>query len=509
MTSSRARRMRRMRLTLWRVPVRAGWPVLTVAMFVARLGHAVPIDDPEVGGIGFSGPTTGDVAAIYWNPAALALINGPELTLSGTARLTTTTATLADPTTGAGFPQARARDFQHPFLWPPGPGTFAGLAYDVGGDRFTLGVALYMPFAERTSYDLPAASSAVSAALSPVHDHRITADLRDLALVPALAVRLAGELRLGVAPGLLFSTGRLSFDEPAAGEQPGGQPTPGDTRYALDSGQGFGPSRFAVTLGLGLYYRRRDWELGVSFASRPFGGDVAGASVVGASDVGITHPFGPTATAPVVTCAGHPDGSGCVYAEMISKRPYTITVGGGWHPKPGVELTAMARLLSFPADDVIDIRLTGVNLASFGVPEHIVLYRGYGTVLDTRVRAARWMTKRLRLGVGLRFETGALPSAAVSPASVDGDKLEPTAMVLFSPLKHLFIGGGYGLTYLFPVTASGSVFDPGFATRCAASGHDLGSPDCAATNQGRARPSADGTYRRLTQAFSLSVTTQF
>jgi hypothetical protein len=130
-------------------------------------------------------------------------------------------------------------------------------------------------------------------------------------------------------------------------------------------------------------------------------------------------------------------------------------------------------------------------------------------VLDARVRAARWITKRLHLGVGLRFETSALAASAVSPASVDGNQLEPTAMVAFQPLKHLFIGGGYGFTFLLPVTTTGSVFDPGFATRCAASGHDLGSADCAAANQGRARPSADGTYGRMTQTFSLSVTTQF
>jgi hypothetical protein len=477
--------------------------MLTLAAVLLGAGldaRAVPIDDPQVGGIGFSGPTTGDVAAIYWNPAALALIEGPELTLSGTARLTTTTATLKDPTTGAAYPSARSSDFSHPLVshaygWPPGPGTFAGLAYNVGGDRFTLGVAMYLPFAERTSYDLPTPPAAPT---NPVHTHRITADLRDLALVPALAIRLAGDLRFGVAPGLLFSTGQLSFDQPTD-----------DTRYALDSGQGLGSARFAVTLGLGLYYRRRTWEFGLSFSSRPWGGDVTGASVVGASDVGITRPGSASGNAPVVTCAGHPDGSGCVYAEMIAKRPYTLTAGAAWHPRPGLELSAMARLLSFPADDVIDIRLTGVNLPSFGVPEHIVLYRGYGTVLDARVRAARWITKRLHLGVGLRFETGALAPSAVSPASVDGNQLEPTAMLTFQPLKHLSIGAGYGFTYLLPVTTTGSIFDPGFATRCASSGHDLGSADGAAATRGRARPSADGTYGRMTQTFSLSVTTQF
>src|SRR5438128_4562303 len=45
----------------------------------ARSAVAVPLDDPNVGGIGFSGPTTGDPAAVYWNPAALGLMHGPQL----------------------------------------------------------------------------------------------------------------------------------------------------------------------------------------------------------------------------------------------------------------------------------------------------------------------------------------------------------------------------------------------------------------------------------------------
>jgi len=470
----------------------AGLLWTAAALVLAREARAVPIDEPEVGGIGFSGPTTGDVAAIYWNPAALALIEGPQLDVSGTARLTTTTATLANPA-GGSYPTARARDWNQPFSWPPGPGAFIGFAYDVGGDRFTLGFATYMPFAERTSYDV------TSAAASPVHYHRITADLRNLALVPALAVRLAGDLRFGVAPGFLFSTGQLSFDDPTD-----------ETHYLLASGQGLGAARFSVTLGLGLYYRRRAWEFGVSFSSRPFGGDVAGASVVGAGDVELTRPSaGSGAATSVVQCPGHPDGAGCVYAEMISKLPYTLTAGVTWHPAPGMDVTATTRLLSFPSNDVIDIRLTGLNLGTFGVPEHIVLYRGYGTALDARLRVARWMTKQLRLGVGLRFETAALDAASVSPAAVDGNTIEPTAMVQFQPVKHLSIGVGYGFSYLFPVTTAHSSFDPSFAAACAASGHDLTSAACAATNQGRARPSTDGSYHRQSNAFSVSMTAQF
>src|SRR4051812_41644048 len=60
---------------------RGGWPLATLLAAAAlatvpRSARAVPIDDPDIGGIGFSGPTTGDLAAGYWNPAAPGPIHG-------------------------------------------------------------------------------------------------------------------------------------------------------------------------------------------------------------------------------------------------------------------------------------------------------------------------------------------------------------------------------------------------------------------------------------------------
>lgn len=464
---------------------------LWLTLGATRGARAVPIDEPFVGGIGFSGPTTADVAAIYWNPAALALIHGPQITISGNTQLSTTTVALAAPdaTTGAPAPSVQASDHNHPLVWPVGPGAFAGIAYDVGGDRFTLALATYMPFVERTSYDLPAGSA------SAVRFHRIRADLRNLALVPALAIRLAGELRFGVAPGFLFSTGSVSFDDGPSN----------DVRYQLASGNGLGTSHFAVTLGLGLYYRVRAWEMGLSFSSRPFGGEVGGAAVVSGGATRLTTAAG----ANVVTCDGHPDGDGCVFSELMYKLPWTLAGAVTWHLRHGMELTATARVLSFPADDVIDIRLTGVNLPAFGVPEHIVLHRGYGTIVDTRLRVASWVTERLRLGAGLRLESSGLAASAVSPGAVDGPKLEPTVMVSFRAFRHLALAAGYGFTWMLPVSTGASIFDPTAAGRCAAAGRDITDPACATVNAGQARPSAEGTYHRWSHDFSLSVTAQF
>lgn len=479
-----------------------------VSALVSGSARAVPLDDPDIGGIGFSGPTTGDLGAVYWNPAALALLHGPQLMFAATGHLATTTVSRApSPTSGAVSPQASASDFTHPFSWPPGPGAFAAIGADVGGDRFSLAFATFMPFTERTTY-----ANADNPLLATRY-HRISADLRNLALVPALAVRFAGDFRVGFAPGFLFSTGHLSFDEPTCGVSGNAACTSedpaGDARYDIASSSGFSSAKFAVTLGGGLYYRRRSWEVGLSFSSRPFGGQGPDPAGISGADTQVIRPTR-DGGAPVTCMNGRADGRGCVFADLSYKLPLTIIGGLTWHPRPGVEVAAIARLLSFPGNDVIDIRVTGASLAMDGLPQHIILYRGYGTVLDTRVRYAQWLGHRLRVGGGLRFENSALPTDAISPGAVDGAKVQPTAMVLFFPFKHVSIGAGYGFTYMFGVNTNGSVFDPNAAAACEQAGGDLtpGSV-CYTRLAGKARPSAAGSYHSHQQDFSLSVTSQF
>lgn len=473
--------------------------------------EAMPLDEPHVGGIGFSGPTTGDPAAVYWNPAALGMLRGPQLMVSSTLSAGTVTVRRdpigADGTPGAGpaFSTARASETTHPFSWPPGPGAFLGIGSDVGGDRFALAVGAYLPFVERTTFQ-----SADNQSL-PTRYHRVSADLRNLALVPALAVRFVGNWRLGFAPGFLFSTGRLSFDETTCDVKgsgcDGAEDPRGDARYDIASSAGFSSTKFAITLGGGLFYQRRGWEVGFAFSSRPFGGSGISPAGVAGNDTQVTLPTLAGGT-PVTCMNGRADGRGCVFADVAYKLPYTITGGVAWHPRPGAEVGLILRYLSFPSNDVIDIRIVRAAPATDGLPEHIVLHRGYRSTLDTRLRYAQWLGGRVRVGAGLRVETAALPAAEVSPGAVDGLKVQPTLMVLFRPAKHLNIGAGYGFTYMFDVSG-GTAFDPTAAARCRDAGSDLAADACQKRLAGLARPAAAGTYGSQRHDFTLSLSTPF
>jgi len=290
--SERRARLRRHRAPLSAAALAAiaGFAVLAAA---AGTATAAPLDEPFVGGLSFDGPTSANLGAVYWNPAALGLVRGFQLMAAVSGRRSTIDVNRApiDPMSGApggsmATGSARALDFSGPSLF--GPHTYFALSTDFGGDRFTIAFATYMPYRESITYPL-----------SPTHDeptryHALAVDLRNLVLVPALAIRFGGDFRIGFAPGFMFSTGRLRFAENLAINQRTDDPsntcggaacnaedTRADAIYDVSSGNGFGDAKFSVTLGAGIYYRRRNVEIGVAYQSHPLGSDVSGVEVAG------------------------------------------------------------------------------------------------------------------------------------------------------------------------------------------------------------------------------------
>jgi long-subunit fatty acid transport protein len=470
--------------------------------------EAAPLDEPHVGGLSFSGPTSASPTAVYWNPAALGLVRGFQVMVVGAGRHSRIGVDRAPIDPASGLPgsfdpgSATSRDLSQPLQWPPGPGGYLGISSDLGGDRFTLAFATYTPFFEQNRYPAQADGA------EPTRYHRLETDLRNLALVPALAVRFGGDFRVGVAPGFLFSTGRMVFAEGAnvcggvlcSPEDPGAA-----ARYDVSSGQSILDSTFSVTLGGGLYYRRRSLEFGLAYSSRPLGGDTEGVEVNG-ERTRVTLP--PNSGGGPLTCANG-QSNRCVFGNISYKLPDVWIGGVTWRPRAGLEVTGMVRWLWFSVHDRVDVRLTGLPLEAAGLTEHVVLHRGFKDVWDTRVRVSYWLNQHLRVGGTVRVETSAVAARDVSPAAVDGLKLQPIALAELQVLRWLWIGAGYGFTLMSSVQASPSAFDPTAAATCAGLGGDLDDASCVARSQGRARPTAEGTYSRFVHDFSLSTTFRF
>jgi long-subunit fatty acid transport protein len=473
-------------------------------IFAASRADATPIDDPFVAGMSFSGPTAGDLGAIYWNPAALGLMRGFQLMVAGTARWSRVTVSRApiDPTTGAlgGTPtgSATATDFRQPFTWPPGPGAYVALGY--GSDRFTLAFAAYMPYLEQIRFPTSPTGN------EPTRYQMLSLDLRNLALVPALAIRFGNDFRVGLSSGFLFSTGSLSFAEDTGLDSgmTGAENPAAAARYNINSGQSIGDASFSLTLGGGIYYRHKNLELGFSYQSHPLAAHVSNVEVT-ADQTTVTLP--PQQGGGLVTCGGG-QSSRCVFGDVSYRLPDVVIGGVTWHFGPGLQLDVMARWLWTHLQDKIDIRLVGPTLEADGLPQHIVLWRGFHDAVDTRARVAYWYRERLRVGAELRVETGAVDENAINAAAVDGLQIEPVVLAELHLGRRFWLGAGYGLTIMPGVTVTDSIFDPTAASACANAGGDLADPKsgCQARANGTARPTANGTYTKFVQDFGLTFT---
>jgi hypothetical protein len=186
-----------------------------------------------------------------------------------------------------------------------------------------------------------------------------------------------------------------------------------------------------------------------------------------------------------------------------------VFIGGAtWHIAPGLQLDVMARWLWTHLHDRIDVRLVGPTLEAAGLPQHIVLYRGFHDVVDTRARIAYWWRERLRIGAELRVENGAVDSNAVNAAAVDAFQVEPVILAELRLGRRFWLGAGYGITIMPSVTVTDSVFHPQDATACADAYGNLNAPGmpCQSRNNGTARPTANGTYTNMTQDFGLTFT---
>ncbi len=143
-----------------------------------------------------------------------------------------------------------------------------------------------------------------------------------------------------------------------------------------------------------------------------------------------------------------------------------------------------------------------------------MLWRGFKDVWDTRVRVSYWWRERVRVGAMLRVETSAVDTAAVNAAAVDGLKVEPVALIEFRLLRQLWLGGGYGVTFMRAVDVTNSVFKPELAGKCVdpppdGSGGSIASKPCQGRLAGYARPTAAGHYTAQTQDFGVTMTLKF
>ena len=323
---------------------------------------------------------------------------------------------------------------------------------------------------------------------------RAQVDLRNLALVPALSIRFGNDLRVGVAPGFLFSTGQLVVRRRTGSHSAAAPRTRRPrARYDIASGHGIGDAKLSVTLG------------GGDLLAPPRPGDrvrvpeppdrqrrAASRSLAPAHRLGARAPGGRPSPAPAGQTAR------CVFGDIVVQAARHVHRRRDLAPVgPGLELTAMVRWLWLHVHDRIDVRLLGPRRWTRpGCPQHIVLYRGFKDVWDARVRVSYWWRERARVGAALRVETSAVPARAPSTRprwTASSSSRWPLAEIRIA--RRFWLGAGYGVTFMPAVTVTDSVVRPEIR-RAAAATRAATSPTeaCLARLEGRARPTANGRY---------------
>lgn len=468
-------------------------PVLGALCLTATPALAGPLDDGHVGSLGFSGPTTSDVTALYWNPAALGLIQDYQLIVAGSLQIASATVqrSAIDANSGApggssGFPSASGRGVRHPLAWPPGPGGFVGVGASIGR-RFAIAVGAYAPFAQRMTFDASATGD------QPLRYHLVRVDTQETALVTGLAIHAAESLQLGAAMGFLLSSGHLVFDENTS---LGAENSATAARYDLASD---GVQRVSPFVSGGIHYRRGRLDVGLSYTTAPLGTSGAVHLPIERSQLALQQ--GSVCSSP---------NDRCLTGQIEYKLPGYLIGGATWHASPRLSVTGILRWLRYGSHDRLSMRVVGPTGTALGTttPDTIALYRGFQDSWDLRARVIYAVSPWLRLSGTMRGETSAVPAANLNAGAIDGLKFEPSLAVELSLWGRVRLEAGYALAWMRP-SSGGETFDPTAAAACAQAAGDLSTPACRQRLAGTARPSAAGRYELVQHTLAVLTKVSF
>ena len=507
----------------------------------ASAAGAYPFLAIRPGGTPFEGPTDPEMAAVFWNPAALGQFRGAHI--GGVGQLViqhgsvqrdaicTATGQPGDCATMRTFPAAN-------FVNPSGTG-LGGFAWDFRNENLVLALVLYAPWESHRSFGGAGNPGSTD---TPTAYHLRSEDLTLAYVALGASFKLSRIFTAGVNVSVVDGFATLAFDRDAALEPhacpraaratdgsctqptwPGGSQTVDQVGYENpdyaerlrlhgDGGTFWGgiPTPTGLSIGVGgLLKVSERLTLGASWTrmfplfvtTGRFGlGDLRGASVKPAPRLGDICPGG--------AC----EGSVVIAWEV----PDVYHFGGRFILREGLELASWVRVVVYGGyqrstrERSMVVQIAGDAVDRAGVPSRIVLGRSLVPTFTGEI-GLRWrMTPEIRLGFSLAAETSAVPTVAINPEAIDGPKVSGLAGVEVRVTRILRIYGGYDITGVVsePLShPSPGTFDPRATVRCADASYALES--CAAALDGRGLPTASGSYVLVTHHINLGAFVDF
>jgi hypothetical protein len=462
-----------------------------------------PLEDTTLGGAVFTGPMHGHATAIYENPAALGLSSrGTHIYLGGSLRVDSydIQRQILTSDTGALEDGARVR------ATTVAPGTTVAL-YSVGE---SVAIGASVTWVVLDSF-IPEEAALGYHTLGGSHLQYVWRNVEPLGIdalrfrMPFPMPSLAGAYRwrdfyFGVGVSLRASSLELSFLRDTALDEPcGGQDQPpcviespeAAERYDIDVSTGdLFTARNLVLNGGVMWQVAPAWWVGAHYQSPP--GFLSSLGLAGNARI---KPAPYQDAEPEAFTAG---------AELIYRLPQTVSLGLRGPAFSDVDFFATGRWQNLSRQRLLDIRLLG----GATVPEWLTRYRGFDDTYTFTAGLEQREGARLRLGGRLQLETATTPAAAVSPSQVEGLHVTAAVGAELRLLERVVLYASYGLTY-YPTVTTGedSLFDPRAQLRCVDSGYDL--ETCTPSAEGRAVPTAAGTYERLRHGMRAAIRYDF
>jgi len=488
---------------------RASGPAV-IGLLVAALwpGGAAgyPYMELRPGGLSLSGPTDGQLGALHFNPAAIRLYPGSQVMAVAGANGYLGSYQRSTPLPAGFSPGSLTPTAAEPASigWV-NPDAMAAASWDLRTDAVTLGFGFYTPHMDFSDFSGGQGRSSPNLATLPTRYHLVSAQTYSLWGTVAVALRLRPWFYFGGAFNFAYVRSRQFFfrdldpnvhDDFACGG-PAASCEQWESRIAIETdvanfGYGFSAGALFVPiedrLFIGLSYispllTTRGDEVGLGgLPDRTTfqGTDGCGGSPLGAR---ITRgDFAPSCGGALLSIA-FPH---LVYLGVRGRLPVyswsryapTSVELTGWArvtvpPRIGTELNLERRI--FPQGLLaLPLSLQPAVAVTFGVREH-------------------W--RRLTLGEELLYESPRTDPTAVSPANLEGHKLDFSFAMRLRVRRQLSLVMTVGATYVLFAPDPGTRYSPGDAQICRAADYDISLVACQQTQNGWAVPQAPGSYQ--------------
>ena len=458
---------------------------LVVGVLAVVLGGGVavaaPMLDPHVGGVVLVGPTAAHPTATFYNPAALVKLRGHHLFFQTGGRLDRTSVARDsfDPATGEA---PGSQDVGEVSTNGWSPAGYVALLSDLNSERYRVGASLYAPFTER----LGEGGDALAA-------HERGGGLGAQYLTFSAAIRGNGMISFGAGLSFVWTQFALKWRRDLGLEACASPPcTVEDPALAqdIDVDSGFEVTPTALSFNFGVLFTPwPDLQLGVTYVSFP-------------------TTLGQRALSHGGSVEAH-DADGEIFgrSQTTFRLPQMVLGGLRFRLRDDTDLVFGFRWIDLSTHDRIEVRLWGPEVYTAGMPEWITRYRGLVDVVSLDGGLEHVWSDKVRLGTALRFETSGVDRHRVAAHQVDGNKVELAAgaELALSPSWALTLG--YAFTYMLPVDTGDSAYTPSALEACREASFDL--DVCTPVREGRAVPTAEGTYDRMTHQLTLGVDYQW